>query len=225
MDLETKEVAELLHVPEQTLIEWAEEGKIPSYKISNRYRFNRTEIEDWVLLQQHKETEEQQACSTNGQLAFNLFRALHKGDVFCDIEGNDKATVIKETMKRLASRLGLDAEVLSDIIMQREELMSTSVGSGFAIPHTRDFLLKGQNDVVVCVYLKKPIDYDALDGEPVHTLFFLFASDDKRHLSLLSKIAYLLSNQEMKNKLKDKPEKAKLLDLVQHWEATLHNKA
>ena len=225
MDLEIKEVAELLRVAEDTLIEWVKEGKIPAYTISDRYRFNRSEIEDWVMQQKRQHTEKPtRANHTQGQLTFNLFRALNKGDVFTDIEGESKLAVIKETVRRLSPRLKLDPEVLTDIIMQREELMPTAIGGGFAIPHARDFLLQGQNDIVACVFLKNPIDYGALDGQPVHTLFFLLASDDKRHLSLLAKIAHLVSSKDMQPVLQSAPEKEKLLQAIQQWEATLGTK-
>jgi nitrogen PTS system EIIA component len=222
MDLEIKEVSELLNVPEETLFQWISEGKIPAYSIQDRYRFNRAEIEDWVMQQKLQEDPEgMQATKKSGQLTFNLFRAIHKGEVFSDIEGDDKLSIIKATMKRLAPRLKLDPDVLTEVIMEREELMPTAVGGGFGIPHARDFLLKGQQDIVACVFLQKPIEYGALDGTPVHTLFFLLASDDKKHLSLLAKIAHLIANPEMQKQLATKPDKAKLLEMIQHWEANL----
>ncbi len=222
MDLEIQEVSELLNVPIQTLKEWATDGKIPSYTIQERYRFNREEIEDWVMQQKLiQDLDGMQNSKKGGQLTFNLFRALHKGEVFTDIQAADKKTVIKETAKRLAPKLKLDPDVITEILTQREELMSTALGLGFAIPHARDFLLKGQQDIVACVFLDTPIEYGALDGMPVHTLFFLLASDDRRHLSLLAKIAHLVANPDMRKALAKKPNKTELLALIQHWEANL----
>ena len=222
MDLEIQEVSELLNVPMETLLQWAGEGKIPSYTIQERYRFNREEIEDWVMQQKLLESfDGMQHSKKGGQLTFNLFRALHKGEVFSDIHGSNKQLIIKETMNRLAPKLKLDPDVITEIIMEREELMPTALGAGFGIPHARDFLLKGQNDIVACVFLTEPIEYGALDGMPVHTLFLLLASDDKRHLSLLAKIAHLIANPEMRKVLSRKPNKTELLELIQNWEANL----
>ena len=96
-------------------------------------------------------------------------------------------------MSKIAGPLGLDAGVIGDLLLDREALQPTALSNGIAIPHTRDFLLNAHYDVVTIAFLKNPIDYGALDGKPVHTLFFLFATDDKKHLHLLAKIAHLSS--------------------------------
>lgn len=220
MDLELQEVAGLLNVPESVLLKWVTDGKVPSYNINGAYRFNRQEIETWVLTQNHLE-EQETAKPSSGSLRYNLFRALNNGDVFTDIEGDSKPAVIRATMKRLAPTLRLDAEVLFELFMDRESLVSTGVGNGLAIPHARDFLMSGHRDAVAVVFLNNPIPYGALDGQPVHTLFFLLASDDKRHLALLSKIAHLASNPAMLKALSKKPQKPELLELVKEWETKL----
>ncbi|MDB6081504.1 MAG: ptsN2, partial [Chlamydiia bacterium] len=91
-------------------------------------------------------------------------------------------------------------------------------------PHARKFHLSGYQDIVTVVFLDKPIEYGALDGLPVHTLFFLLACDDKRHLSLLSKMAHLLANPIMRAKLCKHPQKEELLNLITEWESGLSSK-
>jgi nitrogen PTS system EIIA component len=223
MDLEVKEVSQLLNVPEAILLQWIKEGKMPAYYIQDRYRFNRAEIEDWVMQQTLVQEDDlpKDISKTLGQQQFNLYRAINKGEVFTDIKATTKLAVIKETTKRLASKLKLDADVLTDVIMEREQLAPTALGSGFGIPHARDFHLPGQSDVVAVVFLENPISYEALDGQPVHTLFFLLACDDKRHLSLLAKIAHLVKNQDMALELAKKPSKPELLEKVKNFEANL----
>jgi PTS system nitrogen regulatory IIA component len=102
--------------------------------------------------------------------------------------------------------------------MDRERLMPTTLNHGIAVPHTRDFLLQKSFDVVTVVYPKNPIEYGALDGKKVHTLFFLFACDDKRHLHLLAKLAHLTRLEEALKFLSDKPNKAELLAYIKEWE-------
>lgn len=227
MDLELQEVAGLLQVSESELLKWAESGKVPAYFINDRFRFNRQEIEAWVIRQEqdmHQDMHDEGKASTqkpSGSLRFNLFRALNNGDVYSDIEGSNKFEIIRNTMRRLAPQLSLDADVLTELFMDRENLMSTAVGQGFAIPHARDFLLHDHRDVVAVVFLQKPINYDALDGEAVHTLFFLLASDDKRHLGLLSKIAHLTHSRTLKERLLQKPTKSELLEIIKELESKL----
>ncbi len=218
MDLELQEVAELLNVPENVLLKLVSDGKVPSYNINGSYRFNREEIESWVMADKgghegHK--------PSSGALRYNLFRALNNGDVYTDLECDSKEELIRETMQRLAPGLRLDPDVLFELFMERENLMSTAVGQGFAIPHARDFLMDGHRDAVAVVFLNKPINYGALDGKPVHTLFFLLASDDKKHLALLSKIAHLTSNNKLCLQLQQKPQKTELLEIIKDWETTL----
>src|SRR5207244_3368095 len=103
--------------------------------------------------------------------------------------GKTKEDVIRHATKAIADKMALDAEVLTDLLLDRERHQPTSLGHGIGIPHTRDFLLNNSQDVVSVVFPEHPLDYGAPDGQPVHTLFFLFASDDKKHLHLLAKIA------------------------------------
>ena len=225
MDLELQEVAGLLNVPENVLLKWVSDGKVPSYNINGSYRFNRQEIETWVMTEKVSKDvgvdELEGLKPSSGSLRYNLFRALNNGDVFTDIEADNKQSLIRQTMQRLAPTLRLDADVLYELFMDRENLVSTAVGNGFAIPHARDFLMTGHRDAVAVVFLNKPIAYGALDGQPVHTLFFLLASDDKRHLALLSKIAHLASTPALLKQLAKKPQKAELLEVIKEWETQL----
>lgn len=231
MDLKIKDVAELLQVSEATIQRWLKDGEIPFYRIHGDYCFNRTEIEDWVLKQNVAKKgdsisfspfhNEEDPANKSGSKQFGLYRALHKGQVLLNVPGNTKEEVIRNTMKSLEKDLNLDADVLTDLLLERENLMPTALNQGIGVPHTRDFLLSAHYDVVTVVFPKKPIEYGALDGLPVHTLFFLFACEDKRHLHLLAKIAHLSSQNESLALLQKKPSKDKLLDYVKEWESGL----
>ncbi len=241
MDLKIRDVADLLNVSETTIRRWLAEGKIPAYRINHQYRFSRNEIEDWVMnfkLGQHsggnpfsvqavaKSAPEKEQIPTpqikGGNKQFSLYRALHKGNIILDAPGNTKEDVIRTTMNLMAQELSLDADVLTDLLLDRERLQPTALNQGIGIPHTRDFLLNAHYDVVTVCFPQKPIAYGALDGKPVHTLFFLFASDDKRHLHLLAKIAHLTSQPETLDLLQRKPDKETLLEYVKNWESKIH---
>lgn len=217
MDLEVKDVADLLSVSEEKIHNWLDEGKIPAYQINKQYRFSRIEVEEWVM--RHKLDDAEEACQgKSGFNQFALFRALHKGSVLHKVPGTTKQEVIRATMETMADDLKRDAEVLTELLLDRERLQPTSLNNGFAVPHTRDFLFNDQFDVVTIAFLDQPIDYGALDGKPVDTLFFLFAGDDKRHLHLLAKIAHLVGQEEPCAFLQTKPNKAALLKYLQTWE-------
>jgi PTS system nitrogen regulatory IIA component len=222
MDLKLKDVADLLNVSETTIRRWLSEGKIPSYRLNHQHRFARVEIENWMLERkltlQKLHSEDETEFSQKGWQQYCLFRAVHKGAVVIKTEGSDKKAIIAEVMEETASLLNLDAEVLTDLLLDREKMMPTALNHGVAVPHTRDFLLKSHHDVVVVVYLSNPVDWGALDQQPVHTLFFLFACDDKHHLNLLAKLAHLASDETALTFMQSKPSKENLLEFLKNWE-------
>lgn len=230
MDLKLKDVAELLNVSETTVRRWITESKIPYYRMNNQFCFSRSEIESWVLSCKQDQGKFSPFAASNSFAnnnerlntnQFGLFRAIHRGGVWSDVAGNTKEELIRTSMKLIAKDLRLDAEVLTDLLLDRERLMPTALSNGIAVPHTRDFLLQEAYDVVAVVFPRKPIEYGALDGKPVHTLFFLFACDDKRHLHLLAKLAHLCGKSANLDFLKKRPSKEQLLAVIKNWESNL----
>lgn len=230
MDLNIEDVAEILRVSEATVRRWLADGKIPAYKIHSQYRFDRVEIENWMMSCRFNKGDgaplpfsEKQVYSKEmeGMAHFDLYRAIHHGEVFTDPVSTDKEALITAAVKRMAPLLDVDEEALLEGLFERERLMPTGLGLGIAVPHTRDFLLQGLNDIVGIVYPNKPISWGALDGQDVHTVFFLLASSDRSHLRLLAKIAHLTSSALMREVLAKKYPKDKLLEQVKAWEQGL----
>jgi len=238
MDLKIKDVADLLNVSETTIRRWITDGKIPNYRINQHYFFSRTEIENWVISHElvkthgsspftNKEREEpaetinQKNSVKGGSKQFSLFRAVHKGDVLHHLPGKTKEEVIRATMKIVAKKLHVDADVMTDLLLDREQMMPTALNNGIGVPHTRDSLLTGHQDTVIIVFPKEDLKYGALDGLPVHTLFFLFACEDKRHLHLLAKIAHLSSQSQTLDLFKTKPSKEAILGYLKKWESQI----
>ncbi len=238
MDLKIKDVASLLNVHETTIRRWLGDGKIPGYKINHQYRFSRSEIENWMIQSKIKPLEEGfssfgekqiypplsdslEHVSKGGTQNFSLYRAIHQGEVLTQFPGNTKEEIIRSATRAIAPKLGVDAEVLSELLLDREKLMPTALNNGIAVPHTREFLVKGPFDMVVIVFPEKPIEYGALDGLPVHTLFFLFACSDKTHLHLLAKLAHLCSKADSLDFLSQKRDKKQMLEYIRQWESQL----
>lgn len=239
MDLKIKDVAELLNVSETTVRRWLIDRKIPAYRLNRQYRFSRIEIENWMMKQKLHFSEESQehqnsevqiypvqeqnkpALSGLGAQQFSLYRAINKGGVYDNIVGDNKETIIRNTMEVIAKELLLDPEVLSELLIDREKLMPTALNQGIAVPHARECLSKVPFDLITIVFPKKPIEYGALDGKPVDILFFLFATGDKTHLHLLAKIAHLSSNPKALSLLKSHPSKGTLLEFIKEWEGNL----
>jgi PTS system nitrogen regulatory IIA component len=239
MDLKIKDVAELLNVSETTIRRWLKDGKIPAYQLNHQYRFSRGEIEDWMMKcklnlgkdgfspfeeKQIYPVPEEASAQRGGTQQFSLYRAMHKGGVLVDVAAKNKTQLIKTVMQKASPRLGLDPDLMTELLLDREALMSTALNSGIAVPHPRDTVLEHPgSDAMITVFPEKPIDYDALDGQPVHTLFFLFSSSDKTHLHLLSKLAHLTSQPESLQFLSSKPSSEALLAYIKEWEAKIRH--
>ncbi len=166
MDLKIRDVAELLSVSETTIRRWLEDGKIPAYRLHHQIRFSCTEVQEWVMRNrlgdiahfstdmENKELQEPKApenskfgfkesvlpkTNSGGSKQFSLYRAIHKGGVLYHVPGANKEQLIQGAMKKIAGNLNIDADVISELLLDREALQSTGLNNGVAIPHTRDF--------------------------------------------------------------------------------------
>jgi len=96
---------------------------------------------------------------------------LAAGEVLTDVGASDKRQLLGELAQRAGSAVDLPADLILSELQQREELGSTGMGGGVAIPHAR--LSQINKPFGMLVRLKKPIDFDAVDDEPVDTVFLL----------------------------------------------------
>ena len=113
----------------------------------------------------------------------------------------------------------INHKVLIDALLSREEMMSTAIGNGIAIPHVRLFDSTNlKEDIVVVAYLFEPIDWKAPDGKPIHTLFFVLAADETRHLQILAEIAQLASDEDFVDFLKTMPSRKALIERIRQIE-------
>jgi len=112
-----------------------------------------------------------------------------------NLEADDKDEVFEELVDLLVNQYRLECrDEILDAIRRREEKMSTGIKRGIAIPHAKTGLTKGIIGVIGVS--PRGIDYEALDGEPVHLLFLLVSSEEDAgaHLAVLKKIALLVDS-------------------------------
>ena len=116
---------------------------------------------------------------------------------------NGKKQAIQELAARAATLTGGGERAIFEILMQREKLGSTGVGNGIAIPHGK--LPKLEKLFGLFARLDRPIDFDALDGQPVDLVFLLLAPETAGadHLKALARVARLLRDQDVARKLRD----------------------
>ncbi len=115
----------------------------------------------------------------------------------CRLEAEDKVEVFEELVDLLVVQYGLDCrDEILEAISRREAKMSTGIKRGIAIPHAKTSFTRGV--IGVLGLSSRGIDYESLDGEPVHMLFLLVSSeaDAGTHLAVLKKIALLVENPD-----------------------------
>jgi PTS system nitrogen regulatory IIA component len=116
---------------------------------------------------------------------------------------NSKKQALQELAARAAAVCGHSEREVLEVLMQRERLGSTGVGSGIAIPHGK--LAKLERLCGAFGRLERPIDFEALDGQPVDLMFLLLAPEGAGadHLKALARIARLLRDGETARKLRE----------------------
>ncbi len=197
--LTIEEVAKYLRVSERTVYDWAQKGEIPAGKIGTVWRFKKSEIEKWV----------------NERLSSNTKKEETSPEVIVkNILSPERIVFIDHTTKRdalveLANNLSTAPQVkyqdeLVTEILKREELMSTAIGRGIAIPHVR---LNSVTDLVMSVGIckKNIIDYQSIDEIPVRILIMIAAAfnQHKYYLQTLSFFSSKLKEKELRDKLLD----------------------
>lgn len=196
--LTIEEVAKYLRVSDRTVYDWAQKGEIPAGKIGTVWRFKKSELEKWV----------------NERLSSSSVKKSESEVQIKNFLSPDRVVFIKNSSKRdaiveLADILAVAPQVknkeeLVSEILKREDLMSTAVGRGIAIPHVR---LSSVTDLVMAVGICKNNieDYQAVDGVPVNLLIMIAAAHNQ-HTYYLKTISYLtakLMNPELRGLLKN----------------------
>jgi PTS system nitrogen regulatory IIA component len=113
-----------------------------------------------------------------------------------------KKQALQELSVRAATLTGLNEKAIFEVLMQREKLGTTAVGGGVAIPHGK--LPKLDHIFGLFARLDRPIDFEAMDGQPVDLIFLLLAPEGAGadHLKALAKVARLMRDQDLATKLR-----------------------
>ncbi|WGD29641.1 PTS IIA-like nitrogen regulatory protein PtsN [Ancylobacter sp. WKF20] len=140
--------------------------------------------------------------------------------VFPALRVSSKKQALQELSAKAAELLGRDERQIFDTLNQRERLGSTGVGNGIAIPHGK--LAKMDRLFGMFARLDKPIDFEALDGEPVDLIFLLLAPEaaGADHLKALARVARLLRDAETARKLRNSRDAATIYAILTGTPAT-----
>ena len=149
-----------------------------------------------------------------------ISQLLPRSNVALDIDAGSKKRVFEHAGQIFESGQAISRSLVFDSLFARERLGSTGLGHGVAIPHGR---IKGLKAPMAAVFqLAGPIGFDAPDEQPVSLLIFLLVPEaaTQQHLEVLSEIAELLSNSQLREALKTTQNAAELHQIIANWQTT-----
>lgn len=194
MQLNVRETAELMNVSEKTIYRWVKQRRLPAFRLNAQYRFHKAELLAWansnrinVSVDMFREPETENVPKTG------LADAIKAGGIYYRIGGSDKKSVLSRIVDRIPLPEEADKSFLFEVLVARESLGSTAIGNGIAIPHVRNpIVLHIEHPIISVCFLERPINFSALDGKPVHTLFTIISPTTSAHLNLLSRLSFAL---------------------------------
>jgi PTS system nitrogen regulatory IIA component len=131
-----------------------------------------------------------------------IYDLITPAGVTANLRVGSKRQALQELARRAASLIGLDEHKIFETLLEREQLGTTGIGAGTAVPHGR--LPDLPRPVALFARLEKPLDFDAIDSQPVDLIFLLLTPSDASadHLKALARISRLLRNRAMCTKLR-----------------------
>lgn len=200
MQLGVRDVARILNVSEKSIYRWIQQGQLPAYKVNEQYRFNKAELLEWANAQKiNVSTEMFAEPDESVELMPDFGDSLDAGGIFYRLEGKDKETALRSVVNVMKLPPDMDRELLLRVLLARESMASTGIGDGIAIPHVRNPIVLSVNHPAICLcFLEKPVEFGAVDGQPVHTLFTLVSPTVRIHLYMLARLAFALRDPDFK---------------------------
>lgn len=214
MQMTVKDAAQALKVADKTIYRWIQSAGLPAYRVAGQYRINRAMLFEWAsgkrlnfvsnLADEDPETEQALPSAVD---------ALRAGGIHRNLDGGSVEEVLRAVTRLPDIPDSVDRDLLFHTMLARENLQSTGVGDGVAIPHMRNpAVLDVSRPLVMLCSLAKPTEFNALDGKLVDRLFVLLTPTVRVHLHLLSRISFALREPAFKEVLRAMPEDGKIFE-------------
>ena len=147
-----------------------------------------------------------------------IAKLLPPSNILLDLDVTSKKRMFEQAGLLFENNQGVARSVVFESLFARERLGSTGLGQGVAIPHGR---IKGLKEAVgAFVRLAAPVPFDAPDGKPVDLVFFLLVPEQatERHLQILSELAQLFSDRELRERLATERDASSLHQTITAWQ-------
>lgn len=144
-----------------------------------------------------------------------LTDVLRKEYIVTNLAGTNKEECIRNLIDKLAEyKVITNREQIFNAVIERENIMTTGVGNGIAIPHCKEDSIK--NFAVSIGITENRIDFESIDGNPVHIVFLLVGPESQpgMHIKLLSRISRLMNQEEVRNRVLGAASSVEIYDLL-----------
>ena len=221
MQISLREAATFLNVSEGTIRRWISSRGLPAHRAHERFHCNAIELWEWALENgvPVSKTLLDRARRTADENPPPLSALLERGGCYRDLAEDSKPLVLHEIVKVLPLPDDVDRGFLATVLEAREAMGSTGIGDGIAIPHVRNpILLHIEEPFVSLFLLRHPVDFDAVDGQPVHALFVVVSTNIPMHLRILAQLGFLLRDEVLRTLLRDRSDFGPILQRVRFLE-------
>jgi PTS system nitrogen regulatory IIA component len=200
VQLTVREVSGFLNVTEATILRWIKQRGMPARHVAGQYRFHRADLLEWATANQIKVAPEMFDClEADDEAPPNLVEALDGGGIFYRLQDTSKEFALRALIDVLRLPDGIDRELLLRLFLAREAAATTAIGGGIALPHVRNpIVLHVERPMVTLAFLERPVDFGALDGQPVQVLFSLICPTTRSHLQMLARLSYVLHDERFR---------------------------
>ena len=197
MDLE--QLAVYLQRDAREVSKMASRGYLPGHKISGEWRFHPAEINHWIETQMHAYTEQELTALEKGSAHVHdeqplISALLSEATMAVPLKASSRASVLKELVNLAEQSWQVyDPEAVLEAIRQREEMGSTALASGVAIPHPRRPLPKALGEHVLAYgRTVNPVPFGAGRTGLTDIFFLVCCRDDRTHLRVLARLSRLM---------------------------------
>jgi PTS system nitrogen regulatory IIA component len=151
----------------------------------------------------------------------SLIELIRRGGDFRIIPGAVPRDLLANLIGTMGLPLSVDRTALLDAVLEREALMPTAVGNGIALPHPRSPLIaKSAEQFVSIAFAESSLNWEALDGKPVHTVMLILSASPRMHLHTLSRINYFCQQRSFVALLERRASPAEILQIIAETEKT-----
>jgi excisionase family DNA binding protein len=212
------EMADYLKIAKRSLLRMAQKGDIPATKVASQWRFMRSVVDDWLISRMKALPDrELETLIESDKLPLPLSALLRPELVRLDIEDNGKEAVLGLLTELLVEAKLLDEDPTSfrEKLSEREEMVSTAIFPGIAIPHVRKPEECPVSEPRIVIGISRTgVDFDSLDGQPTYLFFLICANQVILHLKIIAELALIFRRSDLVEKLKNCRDPNQVLEIL-----------